>query len=146
MGPYHPFSIKLLSTLSEITHLIGLNRLDMKVGSLDEYLDGFYDYHKTRACRLWFVVACQCYKDVYDVVGTKPAVFLREMCKAVREIGATEKAYFKFLKTYERETNQQIFDTFKSRTSFNRDVEEWASQAGRELDNLSTVGTESVDR
>jgi len=98
--PYNPFLSKLLSKLAGLSRYIEW-KMDQTTGSLEEFLHGFWQTYQTNEVSMWFVVACQTYTDISDVVSGSLDMGLVRLSRVVQEARATETAYRSFIKKHQ---------------------------------------------
>ncbi|KAK4548195.1 hypothetical protein LTR36_010064 [Oleoguttula mirabilis] len=74
---FHEFGPVLLKCAHSIEAMTASATSEGKL--VDEFVRGMASFGKTAAMRIWLVVACQTYMDIYDIIGSDTSVGLRTL-------------------------------------------------------------------
>ncbi|KAK5138221.1 hypothetical protein LTR08_004917 [Meristemomyces frigidus] len=132
--PDHPFSMALLSAHGAITNGIMSGNYQQSDRSQDEFVDAFWNHYKKGERRIWHVVACQSYMDIFKAIKNRAEVGVVEFCRAVQQTKATVDTLEKLYYSYKSSTGQKILKVLRQKLAPDYAAEEALTHTGVDED------------
>lgn len=141
---YHPFAATLLLLTGQIARLNVAEHIKSDE-HLDEFLEGLVQMKHTGEFRMWLIVACQTYMDIFDSIKHRSEVGLNELARVVKQSKVISDKYLSFTNTSSRVGDDALTKNIRAQLCNDLELVQCVTQP-RMRDNVSVQHDELLGR